>query len=154
MRSSYKWNIPAGHWTIKLGRQKGRLLHWPKCSCVSTKTKLWKLLLRPAVCIPSLIVQWPARSYHFQPLRMIVKLAYRLGKEALAKPVGRSFSAVLSYLLRDVVLSTYLARPRHCHVQDVVHFVFSVIPSPKDALRLPRKVGPKFHYPLFRKETS
>ena len=36
-----------GRWTIKPGRQNGRLLHWPKCSCVSTKTKLWKLLLRP-----------------------------------------------------------------------------------------------------------
>ena len=34
-----------------------RLFHWPKCSCVSTKTKLWKLLLRPVVCIPNLIVQ-------------------------------------------------------------------------------------------------
>ena len=110
--------------------------------------------LQPAVCMPSLIVQWPARSYHFELLRMMVKLAYRLGKEALAKPVGRSFSVVFSYLLRDVVTSTYLARPRRCHVQDVVHFVFSVIPSPKDALRLPRKVRPKFHYPLFRKETS
>ena len=29
-----------GHWTIELGRQNGRLLHWPKCSCVRTKTKL------------------------------------------------------------------------------------------------------------------
>ena len=44
-----------------LDRQNGRLLHWPKCSCMSMKTKLWKLLLRPAVCMPSLIVQWPAK---------------------------------------------------------------------------------------------
>ena len=53
------------------------LLHWPaQCSCViSMKTKLWKLLLRPAVCMPSLIVQWPARIVHFQLLCMIVKLA-------------------------------------------------------------------------------
>ena len=51
--------------TIKLGRQHGRLLHWSKCSCVSRKTKLWKLLLWPAVCIPSLIVQWPTRSFKF-----------------------------------------------------------------------------------------
>ena len=29
------------------------------------KTKLWKLLLRPAVCMPSLIVQWHVRSFHF-----------------------------------------------------------------------------------------
>ena len=29
------------------------------------KTKLWKLLLQPAVCLPSLIVQWPARILHF-----------------------------------------------------------------------------------------
>ena len=47
---------------IKLGRQNGRLLHWPKCSRLSKKTKLWKLLLRPAVCVPSLIVQWPATN--------------------------------------------------------------------------------------------
>ena len=46
MRSSNKWKILAGHWTIKPGRQNGRLLHWPKRSC--TKTKLWKLLLKPA----------------------------------------------------------------------------------------------------------
>ena len=38
MRSSEKWTILAGHWTIKLGRQNGRLLHWRKSSCVSTKT--------------------------------------------------------------------------------------------------------------------
>ena len=31
-----------GHWTIKLGIQNERLLHWPECSCASTKTKLWK----------------------------------------------------------------------------------------------------------------
>ena len=27
-----------GHWTVTLGRQNGRLLHWLKCSCVSRKT--------------------------------------------------------------------------------------------------------------------
>ena len=36
-----------------------------RCSCLSSKTKPWKLLLRPAVCIPSLIVQWPAGIFHF-----------------------------------------------------------------------------------------
>ena len=45
MRSSEKWTILAGLWTIKLGKQNGRLFHWPKRSCVSTKTKHWKLLL-------------------------------------------------------------------------------------------------------------
>ena len=40
-------------------------LHWPKCSCVSTKTKLWKLLLQPAFCLSSLIVKWPVRIFHF-----------------------------------------------------------------------------------------
>ena len=30
MRSSNKWNILAGHWTINLGKQNGRLLHWAK----------------------------------------------------------------------------------------------------------------------------
>ena len=29
---------------------------------LSSKTKLWKLLLRLPICIPSLIVQWPARN--------------------------------------------------------------------------------------------
>ena len=51
--------------TIKLGRQNGRLLQWPKCSCVSTKTKLWKIFLRPVICIPSLIVQWPDRLWNW-----------------------------------------------------------------------------------------
>ena len=32
-------------------------------SCVSTKTKLWKLLVRSVVCKPSLIIQWPARIF-------------------------------------------------------------------------------------------
>ena len=31
--------------------------------------------LWPAVCMPSLIVQWPARIVHFQLLCIIVKLA-------------------------------------------------------------------------------
>ena len=31
---------------------------------VSTNTKLWKLLLWRAVCMPSLIVQWPTRTFH------------------------------------------------------------------------------------------
>ena len=56
--------ILAGHWTIKVGRQNGGLFHWPKCSCVSTKTKHWKLLLLPAICMRSLIIQWPARISH------------------------------------------------------------------------------------------
>ena len=60
-----KRNILASHWTVQLGRQDGRLLHWPQCSCVSMKTKLWKLLLWPVVCMPSLIVQWPARMFTF-----------------------------------------------------------------------------------------
>ena len=30
----------ANHWTINLCRQNGRVLHWPKCNWVSTKTKL------------------------------------------------------------------------------------------------------------------
>ena len=63
MRSSEKLKILAGHWTIQLSRQNGRLFHWPKCSCMSTKTKRWKLLLQPDVCMSSLIVQWPARVF-------------------------------------------------------------------------------------------
>ena len=52
-----------GHWTIKLGRQNGRLLHWPKCSCVRTKTKLWKLLLRP--CPRCLFAKFDCPVCHF-----------------------------------------------------------------------------------------
>ena len=54
------------------------LLHWPQCSCVSTKTKLWKLLLQLAVCMPSLTVKWPTRIFHFQLLSMIVQLAHKI----------------------------------------------------------------------------
>ena len=34
-----KAKILACHWTIKLGRQNGRLLHWPKCSYVKYKKR-------------------------------------------------------------------------------------------------------------------
>ena len=68
--------ILAGHWTIKLGRQNGRLLHWPKCSCVSTKTKLWKLLLRPAICGSKFDCPVAGQNCSLQLLRMIVKLEY------------------------------------------------------------------------------
>ena len=50
-----KDKVLAGHWPLLFGRQNARLLHWPKCSCVSTKTKLWKFLLRSAVFMPSLL---------------------------------------------------------------------------------------------------
>ena len=55
MHSTSKWNTLMGHWKVKLSRQNGRLLHWPKCSCMSTETKLWKLLLQPAVCMPYIV---------------------------------------------------------------------------------------------------
>ena len=38
MHSRYKWNILAGHWIIKLGKQNEKLLHWTRGSCVSTQT--------------------------------------------------------------------------------------------------------------------
>ena len=31
-------SLVTGDWAIKLGRQNGRLLYWPKCRCVSMKT--------------------------------------------------------------------------------------------------------------------
>ena len=67
MNSSWKVSILAGHWTIRLSRQHGRLLHWPKCSCVSTKTGLCKAFVVGShfVSMPSLIVQWPTRICHF-----------------------------------------------------------------------------------------
>ena len=65
-----------GHWTIKLARQNGRLLHWPKSSCLSTKTKLWKLLLWQAFMPIWLSSGLP----EFLTFIMIVKLAYtRIG---------------------------------------------------------------------------
>ena len=57
----YCWKIRNG----ALGKQNARLLHWPKYKCVGMKTKLWKFLLRLAVYIPSLIVQWPTRIFIF-----------------------------------------------------------------------------------------
>ena len=51
--------------TMKLGRQNGRLFRWTKCRWVSMDTKLWKLLLWFALCMPSLILQWPAIIFSF-----------------------------------------------------------------------------------------
>ena len=65
MRSSENWTILAGLWTIKLGRQNGRLLHWRKCSCVSTKTKHWKLLLQTAVRTSSWLFSGPPECLTF-----------------------------------------------------------------------------------------
>ena len=48
---------------INLGRQNGRLLHWPTFDCLSTKTKLWKRLLWPAACIPSWLPEFFTFSY-------------------------------------------------------------------------------------------
>ena len=61
MRVAISESFWRGHWAIRFSRQNGRLPHWPKCSCVSTKTKRWELLLRAAVCMPSLIIHLPAR---------------------------------------------------------------------------------------------
>ena len=54
-----------GRWIIKLGGQNGRLLHWPKCCCVSTKTKLWKSLLRPDIYFPSLVCPLAHHNFPF-----------------------------------------------------------------------------------------
>ena len=83
-RSEILWR--ATYCTIKLGRQNGRLLHWPKCSCVSTKNKLWKLLLQPAVCTPSLLVQRPARICHFSYCAWLWNRLIRLGSISYPKP--------------------------------------------------------------------
>ena len=96
MRSSNKWKILVGHWTLIVGRQNARLLHWPKCSCVSRKIKLWKLLLRPAVCMSSFIVQWPARKL----LHMIVKLAYRTLQQIETKLRAPQFLNNISFSAR------------------------------------------------------
>ena len=55
----------GGPLDIKLGGQNGRLLHWPKCCCVSTKTKLWKSLLRPDIYFPSLVCPLAHHNFPF-----------------------------------------------------------------------------------------
>ena len=43
--------IKVKHSGRPLGRQNRRLLHWPRCSCVNTKTKLWQFCCgQPFVC--------------------------------------------------------------------------------------------------------
>ena len=44
---------------------EGKAAPMAKVKLLSMKTKLWKLLLWPAVHMPSLIVQWPVRIFHF-----------------------------------------------------------------------------------------
>ena len=63
----------AGNWTIKLGILAGH--NQSTQSLVFLLTQLhfgqWNSL---QFCLPSLIVQWPTRIFHFQLLCMIVKL--------------------------------------------------------------------------------
>ena len=54
-----------GHWTI---RQNGRLLDWPKCSCVSTEIKFWKLSLRQAICTVYAKIDCPVACQNFSLL--------------------------------------------------------------------------------------
>ena len=64
------------------------------------KNKLWNLLLQPAICMPSLIVQWLARVLYVEPLHMTVKLAYNFTVHSLCT-VGFLLSQCL--LVRLVV---------------------------------------------------
>ena len=85
----------AGNCTIKLGILAGH--NQSSQSLVFLLTQLhfgqWNSF---QFCLPSLIVQWPTRIFHFQLLCMIVKLAYTIyytillfvHKKKLAEPVG------------------------------------------------------------------
>ena len=62
---NHAWQLKMNTFGRPLDKQNGRLFLWPKCSCVSTKVELCKLLLRTAVCLSSLIIQWTARIFYF-----------------------------------------------------------------------------------------
>ena len=64
MRSSEKWRVLVGHWTVKLGRQNGTV-PLTKMQLCEYENQFWKLLLGLVIIMPSLIVQWPARIFHF-----------------------------------------------------------------------------------------
>ena len=62
-----KWKILAGHWTIKLGRQKRRLLHWPvsQSRAVAKNENFWRTTgqssladRREDCCIGQKVVVW------------------------------------------------------------------------------------------------
>ena len=55
--------VLVGHWTIKLGRQNRRLLHWPNVQLSEYKKQTLEAFVAETICMPSLI------------LCMIVKLA-------------------------------------------------------------------------------
>ena len=55
-----------GHWTIKLGRQNGRLLHWSKCCYVSKKTNFRNFLFgQPFVYVSSYSLVFVLTQLHF-----------------------------------------------------------------------------------------
>ena len=60
------WATGQSNWA-----DKERLLRWLKCSRVSMKTKLWKLLLQQAIRVPSWIVQWPS-----DPVKLFIFSSY------------------------------------------------------------------------------
>ena len=72
----YKWNILVGHWTIKLGTQTaGHNESLQRFIFVLTQLHFGQWSSLP-FCLPSLIVQWPARFFCFQLQWMIVILSY------------------------------------------------------------------------------
>ena len=55
-------------------RMKNCSIHCTRCSCVSTKSQTLEAFGASVIAMPGLIVQWPARIFHFYLLHM--KLAY------------------------------------------------------------------------------
>ena len=101
---------------------------------MSTKTKLWKLLLRPAVGIPSLIVQWPARVFHTYLLRMIVKQAYC------------SFAVLSIFVLQRTLLYNTYATRAMCDAGVNVLDVFPLSDSYPNGTGLVNKDYDAVHY--------
>ena len=96
-------NILTGHWTIKLAKETaGPNKSFQTLFFVRRQLHLdqWSSL---PFCLPSLIVQWPARIFHFYLLRMIVNWLIRTG----SKGSCTSKSAQALYLECDHFLSVF-----------------------------------------------
>ena len=87
-----------------LGRPNRRLFQRLKCSCDTTKTKFWKLLLRPDVYMSSSSPEWFAFSYetdasmaiHSEEAESANKAASKITVWSLVKSFqqGREVSAI------------------------------------------------------------
>ena len=72
------------------------------------ETGLWSSL---PFCLPSLIVQWPTRNSHFQPLRMIVKLAYCCKLQLFVKLFLNSYTSLILHSSPLRIPSSFFVSP-------------------------------------------